>query len=61
MDMIETTGTQLRQSILDGFSKALDPKWPPSPSDLMAPEDVILFHVDASDHSGKERNLIPQL
>ena len=41
MDMIETTGTQLRQSILDGFSKALAPKWPPSPTDLMAPEDVI--------------------
>jgi len=33
-DVIQTTGSQLRQTILEGFADSPDLKWPPTPHDL---------------------------
>ena len=40
-DVIEQTGKNLRQSIMDSYSRSPDLKWPPNPSDLPTAEDVL--------------------
>ena len=40
-DVIEQTGKNLRQFIMDAYSRSPDLKWPPDPSDLPTAEDVL--------------------
>ena len=40
-DVIEQTGKNIRQSIMDAYSTAPELKWPPNPSDLATAEDVM--------------------